>query len=78
MIFCTFERSLEDTLVRKCSNKFGISLTYSYLCRRLRSPASSLTLGRVHASMTLHSLNRDLDTRNDTQEAIDTELQKHS
>ena len=27
--------------------------------------------------MTLHSLNRDLDTRYDTQEAIDTELQKH-
>ena len=27
---------VEGTLVRKCSNKFGILLTYSYLCQRLR------------------------------------------
>ena len=36
---------VEDTLARKCSNKFGILLAYSYLC-----------------------------TRNDTEEAVDTEL----
>ena len=31
-LFRTSELSLEGTHVRKCSNKFGISLTYSYLC----------------------------------------------
>ena len=28
----TFDLTVECTLVRKYSNKFGISLTYSYLC----------------------------------------------
>ena len=28
---------VEDTLVRQCSNKFDIALTYSYLCLRINS-----------------------------------------
>ena len=30
-VICNFD-SVESTLARKCSNKFGISLAYSYLC----------------------------------------------
>jgi hypothetical protein len=32
--FCTFD-FVEGTFARKYSNKFGVLLTYSYLCRRI-------------------------------------------